>query len=94
MRLVVKLAIAFGALWAVWAFVPLGGRTLDDRWRGAPTARAFAERGWRELAARLDRGPAARPGPPRRGRDPRPTEGHTDADRRAVDRIVSRSLEQ
>jgi hypothetical protein len=98
MRLVLKLAVAVGALWAVWAFVPLGGRTLDDRWRAAPTARAFAGRGWRELAARFDRSATARPGPrtpPDRGaRDPRPTEGHTEADRKAVDRIVSRSLRE
>jgi hypothetical protein len=102
MRLLLKLALAAAALWAVWSFVPVGGRTLADRWRAAPDARAFAEHGWHEVAARLGesrpaRPPPARPqarSPERPARDARPAEGHTDADRRAVDRIVAESLRE
>lgn len=102
MRFLLKLALAAAALWAVWSFVPMGGRTLADRWRAAPDARAFAERGWREIASRVEgprptRPSPARPqarAPERPARDARPAEGHTDADRRAVDRIVADSLRE
>jgi hypothetical protein len=91
-RLALKLALAGVALWAVWSFVPLRGRTLADRWRAAPDAVAFAERGWTELAG-LAKGapkPQARQKPTPAQR---PTEGHTEADRRAVDRILSDRLD-
>jgi hypothetical protein len=44
-RVALKLALAAGALWAVWTFVPIRGRTLAERWRAAPGAAAFVERG-------------------------------------------------
>ncbi len=87
-RLALKLALAAAAVWAVWTFVPLAGRTLAQRWEAAPSAQAFVQRGWAELT-----GPArsqarsARPG----GRE-RPTEKHTEADRREVDRLLSEHL--
>lgn len=93
-RLALKLALAAAALWAVWTFVPVHGRTLAERWRHAPTAAAFVERGWDEAARALSGKPAVRaqarqkPAPVQR-----PTEGHTEADRRAVDRILSEHLD-
>jgi hypothetical protein len=87
-RLVLKLALAAAAVWAVWTFVPLKGRTLAQRWDAAPSATAFVERAWAEVAGGPAR-PQARSAHP--GRD-RPTEGHTEADRREVDRLLSDRL--
>src|SRR5574341_508383 len=94
----VKIAFVVGALAAVWMLVPVGGRTLQARWTSAGSAAAFARQSWAEL----DRAFAAPPGgegkakagateraPERAGR---PTEAHTDRDRRAVDRIVAEHL--
>ncbi len=87
-RLALKLALAAAAVWAVWTFVPVRGRTLAQRWDANPSVSAFAEGAWVEL-----RGPVrpqargARPG----GRE-RPTEAHTEADRREVDRLLSERL--
>lgn len=94
-RLALKLALAAAALWALWTFVPVHGRTLAERWRHAPTAAAFVERGWDEAARAFPGKPAPRPPQARQkpAPAPRPTEGHTEADRRAVDRILSERLE-
>ena len=94
-RLALKLALAAGALWALWTFVPVRGRTLADRWRAAPTAAAFLERGWDEATAALAGRPASRPQARQKPAPPaqRPTEGHTDADRRAVERLLSERLD-
>ena len=91
-RLALKLALAGAALWAVWSFVPLRGRTLGDRWRAAPDGVAFVERGWAELAgvARGAPRPQARQKP---APGQRPTEGHTEADRKAVERILTDRLD-
>jgi len=86
-RLALKLALAAAAVWAVWTFVPLQGRTLAQRWDANPSAAAFLEGAWAEL-----RGPArpqARPGPAARAR---PNEGHTEADRREVERLLAERL--
>ncbi|HEX9053160.1 MAG TPA: hypothetical protein VF841_21710 [Anaeromyxobacter sp.] len=89
-RLALKLALAAAAVWAVWTFVPVRGRTLAQRWDSNPSVSAFVEGAWAEL-----RGPArpqargARPGP---GARERPTERHTEADRREVDRLLSEHL--
>ncbi len=89
-RLVLKLALAAAAVWAVWSFVPLEGRTLAQRWKAAPTAQAFVERGWAEITGAPAKPQAqARPGPAARAR---PTEGHSEADRREVDRLVAEGL--
>jgi hypothetical protein len=94
-RLALKLALAAGALWAVWTFVPVRGKTLAERWRASPNAAAFAERGWDEAAHAFSGKPAARPQARQKpaAPAPRPSEGHTDADRKAVDRILSERLE-
>jgi hypothetical protein len=95
-RLALKLALAAGALWAVWTFVPIHGRTLAERWRTAPSAAAFAERGWDE-AAQAFPGKPARPQAQARQKPAapaqRPTEGHTEADRKAVERLLSDRLD-
>ncbi len=53
-RIVLAAAIA-AILLLVAAFVPVGGRTLVERWNAAPSASAFAERGWREVTSSWDR---------------------------------------
>ena len=104
LRVLVKLALAAALLWAIWAFVPMGGRTLAARWRAAPDAQAFAASlfaearrglaglGHPDAASRTPRR-EARAGE-RRTHDPRPAEKHTEADRRAVDRIVAEHLSE
>jgi hypothetical protein len=86
-RLALKLSLAAAALWALWSFVPVRGRTLAERWEAAPDASAFLERAWAEA-----RGAAGKPQKPQARQKPasgqRPTEGHTEADRRALDRIL------
>jgi hypothetical protein len=90
-RVALKLALAAAAVWAVWSFVPVGGRTLAARWRAAGSLPAFAERAVAEVLGEPGPRPAARP--QARQPPPRPTEGHTDADRRAVERILSERLD-
>lgn len=99
LKLVLKLAVAGAALAAVWAFVPFGGRTLGDRWKAARTPSEFVDRTWAEMQGTAPaKAPPARPPAqarqqPGRGATPaRPTEGHTEADRRALDRIVAEHL--
>jgi hypothetical protein len=89
-RLALKLALAAAALWALWAFVPVHGRTMAERWRSAGSVAVFVERARAELAGRR---PPARP--PARSRPTdreRPSEGHSEADRAAVDRLLSERL--
>jgi hypothetical protein len=93
-RLALKLALAAAAVWAVFSFVPVRGRTLADRWAAAPTFSAFVERGLAE--ATRDRAPPK--GPQARAQRPgareRPTEAHTEHDRRALDRILAEQLSE
>ncbi|HET6436770.1 MAG TPA: hypothetical protein VFG59_01820 [Anaeromyxobacter sp.] len=96
LRVGLKLLLAAAALAAVWAFVPLGGRTLGDRWHRARTPAEFVEHGWAELAGKP---PAAQqqPRPPTRAQartapGGHPTESHSDADRKALDRTLSQHL--
>jgi hypothetical protein len=93
-RLALKLALATAALWAVWTFVPVRGRTLADRWRAAGGLGAFVERGLAEATGRPGapaRPQARSPHPPPEARE-RPSEAHSEADRRAVDRLLSERL--
>lgn len=97
-----KWTVVAGALAAVVAFVPLGGRTLLERWRSSRGAGDFAARLGGEVereARRLLRGSAAgstreaqaraAPRPPKARPGQAPAEHHTDADRKAVDAIVA-----
>jgi hypothetical protein len=104
LRLVLKLLVAAAALWAIFAFVPFGGRTLADRWKASRSPAEFVERTWAEMKGTPEPPPGKARPPVRsqaRGAQPpaardrageRPTERHTDADRRAVDRIVAEHL--
>jgi hypothetical protein len=92
-RLALKLALAAAALWAVWTFVPVHGRTLEQRWRAAGDLAAFVERGLAEATGRAPPKPQAR-SPRAPGVRERPTEGHSEADRAAVDRLLSERLSE
>ena len=102
LRVALKLLLAAAALAAVWAFVPVGGRTMADRWQRARDPQQFAERAWAELRGHpcvppRPPAPQRQAAPPRaqaRGAAPaRPTEAHTPADRKALDQIVSKRLD-
>lgn len=58
------LAVAVAAILAlVGAFVPFEGKTLVERWKAAPSASQFADRGWNDLTDRWDRLWGAKPSP-------------------------------
>jgi hypothetical protein len=69
-RLLLAAALA-AILLLVFAFVPVNGKTLVERWNAAPSASQFAGRGWNEVVATWDSlwgtkpasRPAARPAP-------------------------------
>jgi hypothetical protein len=92
-------AVVAAALAAVVAFVPVGGRTLLDRWRASAGPGDFAARALGELGQegrRLLRGSPeptrdaqARAAPARPGQGTPPAEHHTEADRKALDAIVA-----
>lgn len=90
----VKLAFVVGALAAVWMLVPIHGRTLDARWTAAAgSPGAFAKATWAELDEALSAPPKPAPAPKAKpGAPARPTEAHTEKDRRAVDKIVAEHL--
>jgi len=84
-RLLLAVAVA-AILVLVGAFVPVNGKTLVERWSGAPAARSASRPGPKgATSAKTARpGPATAPKPA-----PEPVEHHTDADRTAIDRIVA-----
>ncbi|WP_242345747.1 hypothetical protein [Anaeromyxobacter terrae] len=100
LRLLAKLVLAGAVLAALWLWVPVHGRTLAARWERAGSFPAFVERGWDELAGRGGEKPSADHRPTARsqargaqgGSRARPTEAHTDADRRALDRVLADEL--
>ena len=96
LRVGLKLLLAAAALAAVWAFVPLGGRTLADRWHHARTPAEFVERGWAEVAGKQPATQQPRPTARAQARAAmpggHPAESHSEADRRALDRTLSQHL--
>lgn len=58
-------ASVLGSLLLVATFVPLGGRTVAERWKGAPSALAFAEQSGREIADVVSRLWGGKPEPHR-----------------------------
>ncbi len=104
LRFALKLLLAGAAVAAIWAFVPFGGRTLSDRWEASRSPVDFLERTWADMKGpgqqpERPRPPArspraqARAAQPATGRAPaQPAEGHTDADRRALDQLVADHL--
>jgi len=95
-RLALKVALAAAALWAVWTFVPVRGRTLADRWRAAGSASAFLDRGLAEITGAREAPGTARPQAraPKPGARERPSEGHTEKDRAEVERLLSDRLSE
>jgi hypothetical protein len=98
-----KAVVVLGALAGLVFLLPLGGRTVADRWSAADGARDFGRRLWTELRGRVPSGPTpSRPGQKaqaRAGERPgggraaeRPVERTTEADRAEVDRIVGERL--
>lgn len=97
LRVLLKLLLAAAAVAAVWAFVPMGGRTMADRWRKAKTPAEFVDRTWAEVQGKPP--PKAPPRAAQRARArtapaPRPTESHRESDRRELDRILSEHLDR
>jgi hypothetical protein len=71
-----KWLVVLAALAAVVAFLPIGGRTVLERWHAAKSPAAFAEKSWHDLktgAARLlgQQPEAHRTGTERSARAPR-----------------------
>jgi hypothetical protein len=100
LRVALKLLLAAAAVAAVWAFVPIHGRTMEDRWQRARTPREFVSR----VVSEVRGGPAKvttakhhREEDRQEERAPlpaRPTESHTSEDRKALDQIVSKHLDK
>lgn len=96
LRVVLKLLLAAAAVAAVWAFVPVGGHSMGERWRKARTPAEFIDRTWAEIhrahrppprtARRAPQGPSTPAG--------HPTESHRESDRRELERIVADRLEE
>jgi hypothetical protein len=100
-RVALKLLVAAAALAAVWCFVPVKGRTLAERWGRARTPGDFVERAYADLRGHPEAPTAARRPPrapahaPAQAGDPpaqRPTESHSEQDRKALDRVLSQHL--
>ena len=100
LRLLAKVLLAAAALAAVWLWVPIAGRTLAARWRAARSPAAFVENALAEVRGHPAGGSSrARAGarPPARAPSSareRPVERHTDADRRALDRVLTEHLDE
>jgi hypothetical protein len=100
-----KLAVLLGLVAALVLVLPFGGRTLFDRWRAAGSARDFASRTWAEMRGVEPPARPAAPASPRKGKpgrppaaaEPRPApdqpvETTTEADRKALDKLLDRHL--
>ncbi len=98
LRVALKIALAGAALAAIWAFVPIGGHTLAWRWKRAGSAAEFVDRTWAEIRAAGHGVQRAHPVPHAQARNgapaARPSESHSDADRKELDRILSRHLDE
>jgi hypothetical protein len=86
--------LVVGALAGAASLVPIDGRTVLDRWQAARGPGDFAARSWREIAVATGlqdppRRPAAQARAPAAQRGQKPVEHHTDADRAALDRLVT-----
>lgn len=98
LRVALKILLAAAALAAVWAFVPIGGHTMAWRWQRAADPADFVDRAWAELRGEVRPPQHPRPAPraQARGGAPaaRPSESHSEADRKELDRILSRHLDE
>ena len=100
LRVVLKILLAAAALSAVWAFVPIGGHTLAERFHRAGGAAAFAERTFEELRVAVEqREQQPKPKVPRGQARPggaagHPSEDHSASDRQALNRILTSRLDE
>ncbi len=96
LRVALKIVLAAAALAAVWSFVPIAGHTMAWRWHRAGDPADFFDRTWSEIRGEPRPSAHARPAPRPQARGsspaPRPAESHSEADRRELDRILSRHL--
>lgn len=93
MAKLVGLLLFVGALAAAVALVPVGGRTVLERYRASRGPADFASRSWQEVAqatglSRPRAGKGAAHGQRHPARKAEPAERHTDADRAELERIV------
>ncbi len=84
-RLLLAAAVA-AILFLVGAFVPWNGKTLVERWNGAPSS--WISKKAVPKGASPARSAQASPAPGQK-RPPEPAEHHTEEDRSAIDRIVA-----
>jgi len=95
LRLATKLVLAGAFLFALWTWVPIGGRTMDARWRAAAGPSDFTRRTLAELGSG-DSGPSpgaqGRSAPRDRTQERR--ERVSDADRQALDRRLAEELQR
>jgi hypothetical protein len=98
LRVALKILLAGAALAAIWSFVPIGGRTMAWRWHRAASPAEFVDRTWAELRSDIGGAPHGRPAPHAQARSgasgTRPSESHSEADRRELDRILTRHLDE
>lgn len=95
-----KAAALLGAVAAVLYLLPVGGRTLADRWRKADGVADFAARTWAEArgSPAVEKAPPRRPaarGQARAGERapaPPPEEGVTESERQALERLLGDHL--
>lgn len=91
LRLLLKLALAGAFLFALWTWVPLGGRTLSQRWDAATSPLDFVRRGVADAGLGDPQKP--RPsGPQARTPRDRPAERVTEAERRALEKRLAEEL--
>jgi len=99
LRVALKILLAAAALAAVWAFVPIGGHTLAERFHRAGGAAAFAERTFEELRVAVERReqkpkPRVPRGQARSGSAAaHPSEDYRASDQKALNRILTSRLE-
>ena len=98
-----KWTLLVAAIAAVLAFVPVNGRTLADRWRKSRDTSEFVHGLWIEgrhafssaptrSTSRHATAPTTHPAPHARSSTrstARPSEQHSEADRAAIDRILT-----
>jgi hypothetical protein len=101
-----KLAVLIGLVAALLALVPLGGRTLLDRWRAARGPGDFTARLWAEMRGVMPPPAPGTPAPPRKARPGRPPgaaepsspdqplESTTEAERKSLDRLLDQHLSE
>jgi len=91
LRLLLKLALAGAFLFALWTWVPLGGRTLSQRWDAASDPLDFVRRGVADAGLGEPRKPHPA-GPQARTPRDRPSERVTEAERRALEQRLAEEL--